>query len=108
MMAQYLLRWWHSTDQCPTSNTQIRERAARGFSEMHAAAARLGVRFLAGPLALAVEHEGFALVEAEAAEVVQKFVMHSGLMQWNTVRISLVMPMADVMAELGNMPAPLF
>ena len=106
-MPQYLIRWWHATDQCPTSNTQIRERAARGFSEMQEVAGRLDIRFLAGPLALAVEHEGFALVEAAAAEIVQTFVMHSGLMQWNTVRISLVMPMSGVLAELGNMPAPL-
>ena len=107
-MPQYLIRFVHSSDQCPTANSKVRERVLRGMPAIPDLASKLGLKFVIGPLVLASEHEGFAVVESDKAESVEDFVMQSGLMQWNSVRITPTQTLPEALNHLDSMPPPLY
>ncbi len=107
-MSQYVVRLVHSSDQCPSSNSKIRERVTKGEQEIPRLAEKLGIRFIAGPLLIASEHEAIAVLESDTPEAVQEFIFQSGLMQWNTVRVSPAKPLQDVMKDFEKMPPPLY
>jgi hypothetical protein len=108
-MPLYFIKLTHSAEQCPSANTTVRERVLQGMPELPRLAEKLGIKILSGPLALVTEHESFAVVEADRVEAVQEFLMLSGLMQWNTARVSPAKPLQDVLKDdLPRMPAPLY
>jgi hypothetical protein len=107
-MPQYVVRAVHTSDQCPTANSKVRERVTQGMTQLPQLAQQLGVKILTGPLILATEHETIAIVEAGSIETVEDFVLQSGLMQWNSVRVSSARPLQDAPAEFGKMPPPLY
>ena len=74
-MPQYVIRLVHTSDQCPTSNSKVRERVLKGMPEMPKLAQKLGVKFLAGPLLLGSTHESLAVVEARNVETVDDMMM---------------------------------
>jgi hypothetical protein len=72
-------------------------------------ASRTGVNIIAGPYVLGSEHEAIAIVEADRAEAVQEFLYSSGLIQWNTAKVSLAQPIAEAMGDLAKLPSePLY
>ena len=75
---------------------------------MPALAARLGVKMVAGPLVLAAEHESLSILETDRAETVYGFLLESGLIQWNSARVSLAQPLEEALGELGRVPPPLY
>lgn len=107
-MPQYVVKLQHTSDQCPSANSKVRERVTRGAQELPRLAEKLHVRFLAGPLVLAVEHEAIAVVESDSEAAVHELVLHSGLMQWNTVRVSPARKLEDVTKEFEKFPPPLY
>jgi hypothetical protein len=107
-VSQYVIRLQHSSDQCPTSNSKIRERMTKGAPEIPRLAEKLGVRFVVGPLLLALEHEAIAVVESSNAEAVHEFILQSGLMQWNVVRITPAQKLEEGMKDLEKVPPPLY
>ncbi len=77
--------------------------------ELPGLADKLGLKILTGPLALVTEHESFAVVEADRVEVVQEFLMLSGLMQWNVARRRPPGPCRTCWKDdLQRMPKPLY
>ena len=107
-MSQYVIRLVHTSDQCPSSNSKIRERMLKGAVEIPRLAEKLGIRFVAGPLVLAAEHEGIAVVEADKPEAIHEFILQSGLMQWNSVRVTPAQTLQDAMKDLERVPSPLY
>jgi len=107
-MPQYVIRMTHPPDQCPTSNAKIREMFLKGAPELPQLAQRLGITFLAGPLIIGAEHEGVAVVEAGNLETVQEFVLRSGLVQWNSVRVSQAMSVQEAIQSIEKVPPPLY
>jgi hypothetical protein len=107
-MPTYVIRLTHPPDQCPAANSKVRERIVQGASEIPKLADRLGVKIVAGPLVLGSEHEGVAIVESERVETVNDFVEQSGLVQWNSVRVSMATPLQDALAGLDKLPPPLY
>jgi hypothetical protein len=107
-MPQYFVSLLHSSDQCPATNTAVRERATKGMPELPRLAQKLGMRFIAGPLVLSAEHESIAVVEADRVETVNEFVLQSGLMQWNSVRISPVKSVEEAMKDLEKAPPAIY
>jgi hypothetical protein len=80
----------------------------RGAQEMPGLAQRLGIRLVAGPFVLACEHDGLTLVEADSVEIVNDFALESGLVQWNSVRVSMAQPLQEALAQLNRVPPPLY
>jgi len=107
-MPQFVVRLNHPPDQCPTSNSKVRERAAKGATEIPKLAQKHGIKFIAGPLVLDAEHEGIAVVEAERPEAIHAFVLESGLMQWNSIRVTLAQSLVESMQELEKVPPPIY
>ena len=107
-MPQYVIRLTHSPDQCPTANTKTREMFIKGAPELPQLAQRLGLTFLAGPLILGAEHDGIAVVEADKLETVQEFILQSGLVQWNSVRVSQAMSVQEAIQSIEKVPPPLY
>jgi hypothetical protein len=107
-MPQYVLKLTHTPDRCPVSNSKTRERLIEGESEMPNLAAKLGIKIVAGPLALVTEHESIAIVESDRVEAVQEFIIQSGLVQWNCARISPAVPLQEAMKSWEKMPPPLY
>jgi hypothetical protein len=108
-MPLYFIKLTHAPEQCPSANTKVRERVIQGMPEFPRLTEKLGIKVLTGPLALVAEHEAFTVVEADRIEVVQEFLMLSGLMQWNTARVSPTKPLEDVLKDdLPRMPKPLY
>ncbi len=106
-MPQYVIRLTHSSDQCPTANAKVRDLFIKGMPAMPQLAEKLGLKFLAGPLILGAEHEGIAIVEADNVEAVQDFVIQSGMVQWNSVRVTAAMTAQQAVAELEKL-TPLY
>jgi hypothetical protein len=107
-MPQYVIRLTHPPDQCPTANAKIRAIFLQGAPELPQLAQRLGITFLAGPLIIGSEHEGVAVVEAGNVETVQEFVLQSGLVQWNSVRVSQAMSIQEAIQSMEKVPPPLY
>jgi hypothetical protein len=79
-----------------------------GASAFPQLAEKLKIKFVAGPLVLGMEHDGIAVVEADSVETVQEFVLQSGLMQWNSVRVSAARTLQQAIEELKRVPPPLY
>lgn len=107
-MPTYVVRLTHTSDQCPTANAKVRERVAGGAAGLPGLAESLGVKMLTGPLVLASEHESVAVVEASSVEAVDDFVQRSGLIQWNSVRVSAAQTLADALGNLDKLPPPIY
>jgi hypothetical protein len=106
-MSTFVIRTIHTPDQCPSSNSKLRERIQEQGPQIPKIGERLGVKITAGPLVLVTEHEGIVIVEAERIEAVKDFLLESGLMQWQTCRVSLAQPLPDALGEIRRGPAPL-
>ena len=104
----YVIRLNHPPDQCPSSNSKVRERVEEIGPQIPKIAERLGVKMIAGPLVLGSEHEGLAIVESDRVETVNDFVDEAGLGQWNSVRVSTARSLPEAMGELTKLPAPLY
>ena len=107
-MPKYVVRLTHPPDQCPTANTKTRKILVEGASAIPELAAKLKIKFVAGPLILGMEHDGIAVVEADSVETVQEFILQSGLMQWNSVRVSSARTLQEAIEEMKRVPPPLY
>ena len=107
-MPQYVVRTIHTSDQCPASNSKIRNLVVSGAATIPQLAEKLGVKIVLGPLVLASEHEGITVVEAANVEAVGQFVMQSGMVQWNSVRVSASQTMQAALQELSSIPPPIY
>lgn len=107
-MPQYVLRLTHPPDQCPSANSKVRQMLVKGAPELPALAGKLGVKIIVGPLVLGAEHEAVAVVEADRIEAVQDFVVQSGMVQWNSVRVSAAQTMEESIKELSSLPPPIY
>jgi uncharacterized protein with GYD domain len=107
-MSTYVVRLTHTPDLCPTANAKVRERVVGGAAEIPKLAESVGVNIVTGPLVLASEHEAVAVVEADSAETVNEFVIQSGLLQWNSVRVSVAEALPVALTQIDRMPPPLF
>ena len=63
---------------------------------------------MAGPLILGMEHDGIAVVEADSVETVQEFILQSGLVQWDSVRVSSARTLQEAIEEMKRVPPPLY
>ncbi len=88
--------------------SEIRERVVGGAAEIPALAEKLGVKMVTGPLVLASEHESVAVVEANGVEAGNDFVQQGGLIQWNSVRVSLAEPLQDALGHLDLLPPAIY
>jgi hypothetical protein len=61
-----------------------------------------------GPLILGSEHEALAVVEADRVETVNDFLNETGLVQWNSARVSAARPLPEALTEIAKMPPPLY
>jgi hypothetical protein len=107
-VSTFVVRLVHTSDQCPTANSKVRERVLEGAAQYGPLAESLGVTMVAGPLVLGSEHESFAVVEADRVENVNDFIQQSGLIQWNSVHVSLAEPLADTIGRIGNLPPAIY
>jgi hypothetical protein len=107
-MPLYVVKLVHTSDQCPSANGKVRERIVKGAPELPKLAQKLGIKFLVGPLVMGAEHESLAVVETDKVETVNDFILQSGLMQWNTVKVSSAKPLDEGMKDLEKMPPPIY
>jgi hypothetical protein len=107
-VSTFFVRLTHTSDQCPTANSKVRERVLNGAGEIPVLSERLGLKIVVGPLVLGSEHESVAVVEANSAEAVHDFIQQSGLIQWNSVRVSLAEPLEDALARMDAIPPAIY
>lgn len=108
-MPTYVVRLSHPPESCPTANSKVRDLILKQGPEIPKIADRLGLKIVAGPLVMGSEHESLAIVETEKVETVNDFLIETGMVQWNTARVSMAQPMADALAELDRLPGgPLY
>jgi hypothetical protein len=107
-MPTFVVRLVHTSDQCPTSNAKVRERVLAGAADIPKLAQQLGVTMVTGPLVMGSEHESVAVVEADRIEAVNDFVQQTGLIQWNSIRVSQAEPIEQALGRLDTMPPPIY
>jgi hypothetical protein len=95
----FVLLGVHSAEVCPTSNATTRQLLLEIGPEIPTIAQRTGVNIVAGPY-VNREHITVAVVEAEKAENVDRFLVESRLHQWNTMRVLPSMPMEEGMRDV--------
>ena len=89
----------HTADICPTSNATVREVLMGVAPEIPAIAERAGVNIVAGPF-VNREHLTVAVLEADSAEKVDRFIVDARLSQWNSVRVLPSLSMQEGLADL--------
>ncbi len=101
-MEQFALIMTHPPDQCPTANETIRKHFLNGAAEIPKLGEKLGVEFLAGPL-ITTEHKSVSIVKAKNVESVRKFILESGMIQWNSVEVMHGVSMEEAIEELNKL-----
>src|SRR5437870_5739879 len=99
----FVLTATHPPDQCPTSNSKIRNQFKASSTELPRVAKKLGVKLIAGPLILGSEHESITIVEADQVKSVRDFTVQTGLVQWNSIRISLAITMEEGQKDVEDL-----
>lgn len=97
----YVLIASHSAEVCPTSNAKVRERLLSTGPEIPNMAIKNGVKIVAGPL-VNREHETIMVTEAGSAEAIDRFILDTGLEQWNKVKILPSQPLSEGMKDLDK------
>jgi hypothetical protein len=82
----YVLLADHTAEVYPMSNSKTREMMQKVGPEIPSIAERTGFTIVAGPY-VNNEHLTVAIVEADEAEPVDRFLVESRLAQWNKVRV---------------------
>jgi hypothetical protein len=94
----------HPPHLCPTSNARTRDMLKTGAREIPQLAGQLGVRIdslrIFGP-----DHVILAVLDADDIESVRRFALQSGLMQWNTVRISATYSIDEAVSMVDTVEA---
>ena len=98
-MPQYVLLADHNPEVCPGSNARSRARALEGLSPENAerVARSLDLRTIFGPMHLDPSHRTLAVFDAPSVEAVNTWIIETGLFQWNTVEVSAVTPIEEMM-----------
>jgi hypothetical protein len=96
----------HSPEVCPLSNSKTRDLMLQTAPEIPGIAERTGVKMVAGPY-VNREHVTVAVVEADKADDVDRFLVETKLHQWNSVRVLPSLPIEEGMKEVQE-GAPLF
>ena len=107
-MPIFVLTSTHTADQCPTANSKVRERIMDQAPQIPKIAERLGINIVLGPLVLGAEHESVTVVETDKVETINDFLVETGLVQWQSTRVSLARPLPDALGEIERMPAALY
>ncbi len=103
-MAQFAIILTHSSDQCPTTNSKTRKLFESGAAKIPELGKKHGVKFLAGPL-VTTEHKSVGILEARDNESVRKFILESGLIQWNSVEVLHGVSMEEAGREIASLTA---
>ena len=105
-MPRYALISDHSPDLCPSANAKTRARMLEGLNPENAEkiARSLGLETLFGPFHLDPSHRTLALFEAPTIEAVNKWVVETGMFQWNTVEVTAVTPLEEMMPIVLGSP----
>lgn len=101
-MAQFILEISHPPDQCPTANAKVRKLQVTAAADLPRLGKKLGVKFLAGPL-VTTEHRSVAIAEAKDVEAIRQFAMESGMIRYNSIKVSPGIPMEQAIAELNDL-----
>jgi hypothetical protein len=103
-MATFALIAEHPPNLCPTSNAQTRRMLKEGAAQIPQLAEQLGVEIgtlrIFGP-----DHIILAVVEADDIDPVRNFALHSGLMQWNTVKIHATYSLEEAVGLIDEVEA---
>jgi hypothetical protein len=99
-MPRYLLLADHNPEVCPASNARSRARMMEGLNPENAekVAESLGLETVFGPAHLDPSHRTLCVFESESVEAVNKWVIETGLFQWNTVEVCALTPIEEMMA----------
>src|SRR2546422_3109937 len=101
-MAQFVLELSHPPDQCPTANAKVRKLQQTAASEFSSLGKKLGVKFLAGPL-VTTEHRSISIVEAKDTEAIRQFTLQSGIIRYNSIRVTPGIPMEQALQEVNEL-----
>jgi hypothetical protein len=107
-MTTFVVKLVHPPDQCPMANAKTRERAQAMASGIGPLSEKMGIKMVLPPHVLGSSHESITVVEADRVENVNEFVQEAGLIQWNTIDISMAEPLEIAMGRLDSIPPPLY
>jgi hypothetical protein len=97
VVVQYAFRWTHPPNQCPLSNSKIRQLLLEKAPQIPQIAQDLGINVVAGPYVFSAEHEGLIIVEAPDVKVINQFALQSGFAVWNSIKVALAEPIEGAM-----------
>lgn len=101
-MTQFVLEVSHPPDQCPTANAKVRKLQITASGDFPSLGKKLGVKFLAGPI-ITTEHRSVSIVEARDVEAIRQFAMKSGIIRYNSIRVTPGVPMEQALEELNDL-----
>ncbi len=105
-MSRYVLLADHNPEVCPASNAKSRARMMQGLNPENAAkvAESLGLDTLFGPVHLDPSHRTLVVFEGDSIEAVNRWVIETGLFQWNTVEVSSLTAIEEMMPMILDAP----
>lgn len=91
----------HPPQLCQTSSKTCAQMYAQLGQTFADAESLPGFKLVAGPL-ITSDHRGFLIVEADDYEIVRKFTVDSGAVQWNSVTTIPVIDYLQALEELNT------
>ena len=97
----------HPPNICPLANKASREVAVAGWKQIPSLSDKYNVKILSFDH-FDPEHLIIGMIEADSIEAVRDFVMESGLMAWNELKINPITPVSELMDNMDKAPPTIF
>lgn len=105
-MTTYVVITEHPPQLCQTSNAMCGALFGEFGQKQAASQSVPGFRVLIGPL-ITSDHRSFLVIQADDYDLVRKFAVQSGAVQWNAVTTIPVIDYETALAEVHEL-TPLF
>lgn len=97
----------HPPNICLLANKASREAAVTAWKQIPSLSQKYGVKMLSFDH-FDPEHLIIGMFEAESIEAVRDFVMESGLIAWNELKINSITPVSEFIDNVDKAPPTIF
>ncbi|MCJ7443512.1 MAG: hypothetical protein MUO26_03105 [Methanotrichaceae archaeon] len=98
-MTIFAVNMKHTPESCPMFNEEVMKKLRGAISKREELAEKYGIKILSAYTST-IEHTIFYILEASSQQSVESYFVKIGMAFWNTVDISQVTPVEDVIKKI--------
>lgn len=100
-MTIFAVNMKHVPESCPRFNEEVKKKFNKAIAKREEIAKKYGIK-VSSAYVSAVDHTTFYIVEAPSQQSVESYFLDAGFAFWNTIDISQVVPVEDVIRMLAE------